>query len=183
LHDVSVKSDRSFFKSKIPNVLSLSRIVIAPFLFLSIKANDLPLTIGLSLFALLSDYLDGVLARKYGSISESGKILDPLADKLCIALGALALTLYGDMPIVLLIIVIARDLGIAIIGVIIIREQKQIPVSNKMGKVTVLILSLALLVYVFKLSSLYDYAFIAAILFVILSSLSYLHQLHKFFSK
>ena len=130
---------------------------------------------------MLSDYLDGNLARKYGSISEAGKILDPLADKLCIALGALALTLYGDMPVVLLIIIIARDLGIAIVGVTIIQKRKQIPVSNKLGKVTVFILSLALLVYVFKLNAVYDYTFIAVLLFIILSSCCYLYQVYIFF--
>jgi CDP-diacylglycerol--glycerol-3-phosphate 3-phosphatidyltransferase len=163
-------------------LLSLLRLVLSPFLFLAIKANNLPSIITLTAIALLSDFFDGQLARRFDSISDAGKILDPLADKVCVAMAALALTLYGDFPLSLLIIIVARDLAITIFGLLIMSKRRFIPVSNRPGKVTVFILAVILLVYVFKLEAFYSYAFALALIFIGFSSILYLFQTYKYFS-
>jgi len=81
---------------------------MAPALFFSIKANDFTLITLLAAFAIFTDFIDGFLARKLNSITDAGKILDPLADKLCVASAAIAAVLYGDLPLVLFLIIITR---------------------------------------------------------------------------
>jgi phosphatidylglycerophosphate synthase len=118
--------------------------------------------------------LDGFLARRLNCISRAGKILDPLADKLCMAAAAIAAARYLELPILLLAAIVARDLVIAIFGLGIIGKRHQIPVSNIWGKTTVFILSLSLIVYIFQIRSLYVFAFWSALAFILISSYSYL---------
>ena len=130
---------------------------------------------------MLSDYLDGLTARRLNLISNAGKILDPLGDKVCIAAAAIAVTLYGEMPPLLLVLIVARDLGIGVIGITIIKKVESIPVSNIIGKYTALVLALVLLVYVFRIEQLYKIAYIAALLFITLSGISYIWEGQRLF--
>ncbi len=161
-------------RSIIPNLLSISRIASAPFLFLAIKDRDLVWTVILVFFAMLTDYLDGFLARKIGRISNAGKILDPIADKICLASGALALGIYGDLPLSLLALILLRDTIIGLLGVTIIKKAKKVPVSNMIGKVTVFMLSVSMVIYILQLEYLYSIAYLSAVIFIVVSSISYL---------
>ncbi len=146
---------------------------MAPALFFSIKANDFTLITLLAAFAIFTDFIDGFLARKLNSITDAGKILDPLADKLCVASAAIAAVLYGDLPLVLFLIIITRDIIIAVVGLSIIKTKRKIPVSNIWGKITVIVLSAALIVYVYRITMLYMAAFWLVIAFVLISLISY----------
>jgi len=79
------------------NALTISRIVLGPVIFLLLAlnlSNFLPLF--LFIFAGLTDYADGYLARKYNAISELGEILDPIADKILIIFLLFGLALKFD---------------------------------------------------------------------------------------
>ena len=169
-NSASAKSKYSW----LPNLFSLSRVLIAPFFFFAVKANNFVLIAILAFWAVLSDFLDGRLARHFKAISNTGKILDPLGDKLCVGFAALAATIYGDLPVVLLVIIVARDFFIGLLGIILSGRIKEVPSSNPIGKVTVTVLSLTLIIYIFRISVLFPYAFWLAIFFVALSSLAYL---------
>lgn len=66
------------------NLLTVSRIILGPIIFLSIFANYYWLAVMLFFYAAFTDYLDGYMARKYNSVSEIGEILDPIADKILV---------------------------------------------------------------------------------------------------
>ena len=166
-------------RSFVPNILSFSRIPVSPFIFIAIKNDNLTLVIGLALWAMLSDYLDGFLARRWQVMSEAGKILDPLGDKLCIAAGATALSLYRDFPLFLTVIIIGRDIFILLFGLAIAGKIKHVPGSNIIGKITVTVLAVVLLIYVLNLAYLYTIAVAAAIIAILLSSISYLSQAYR----
>jgi len=157
-----------------PNLLSVSRAVLAPLFFWAIKDQHITAFIILAAWALLSDFLDGFLARKLNSITRAGKIIDPVADKLCVIAAALALTLHADLPLILLIIIITRDILILLFSWMIAGKAGIIPVSNWIGKITVTVLTITLLVYVFRLIQFYTVAFWLIIFFVSISSISYL---------
>lgn len=76
----------SIFRN-IPNILTVSRMILAPIFFLLFFYNYYYLAIICFFFASVTDFLDGFLARKFNLISKFGKMYDPLADKILIFLG------------------------------------------------------------------------------------------------
>lgn len=94
----------------VPNVLSLGRLATVPlFIWLFVTGRE---NAAVVLFALgaSTDFLDGYIARRTGTITELGRLLDPLADRIFILALAVALVARGVLPGWLAIAVIARDL-------------------------------------------------------------------------
>lgn len=102
----------------IPNVLSLIRLGLVPvFLVLVIVGND-----GLALLTLVvssvTDYLDGVLARKLDQVTRLGQLLDPAADRLFIFATLIGLAIRGIVPWWFVAIVVGRDVVLLVLGVV-----------------------------------------------------------------
>ncbi len=76
---------------KIPNILTISRIVLAPVFFILFIYNYYYLALACFCFASITDFLDGFLARKFNIVSKFGQLYDPLADKILIFLGWLCI--------------------------------------------------------------------------------------------
>ncbi len=132
----------------IPNLLTYQRLVLIPLILIYLREHNLLAASLLGGAAMLSDILDGVLARRLNESSELGKILDPLTDKIAIALFAIYAVLEADFPIWAAGLIIARDMLIIILGIVFSRRAKEIPVSNFLGKITALSWGMLLLVYV-----------------------------------
>ncbi len=93
----------------IPNLLSILRLALVP-VFLVLQLND-QLVRSLLVLAVASftDWLDGFIARKFNQITELGKVLDPAADRLYIFASLIGLTINGNIPAWLAVVIIARD--------------------------------------------------------------------------
>ncbi len=111
-------TSRRFDAFDIPNLLTLSRIAAAPILvWLLIDPTPMRSNLATVLFflACLSDWLDGRLARRRGTVTNIGKFLDPLADKVLI-LSALimlcAATLEPRVPAWIVVLLTAREVGV-----------------------------------------------------------------------
>ncbi|WVN89145.1 CDP-diacylglycerol-glycerol-3-phosphate 3-phosphatidyltransferase [Cryptococcus depauperatus CBS 7841] len=98
----------------IPNALTLARILACPILGYEIIQGNHEWATGILFASGLTDWLDGWLARRYKSYSVLGSILDPAADKILMTtlVGTLAWT--GSLPIPLALLIVGRDLGLAI---------------------------------------------------------------------
>ena len=135
----------------ISNFLSLSRVfLLAPILILLHKntpAGNLA-AVGVILVAAATDWFDGFLARKFHQQSEIGRIIDPLADKICVAAVALYLALARDFPLWFLVLILARDFVILLLGLIMTSGRHQVPESNWYGKVTVTAMAIVLVVFI-----------------------------------
>ncbi len=93
----------------LPNVLSFLRLLSMPvFAWLFATGNEEAAIILFSVAA-SSDFFDGYLARRTNSVTELGRLLDPLADRLLIMALAIALVVRGTMPLALALAVIGRD--------------------------------------------------------------------------
>ena len=98
----------------IPNVISFVRLLAIPvFLFLVWSEQDLAGFIVL-VVAVLTDFVDGLVARRLGQVSKLGQFLDPFADRLFIAAAVIALMIRDVIPLWLVVAVMARD---ALLGV------------------------------------------------------------------
>ncbi len=119
----------------IPNLLSLTRIVLIPFVLLFFSCDSLVFAFTMLTFILLTDFFDGYLARKLHQTSDIGAILDPIADKL-VVLSFFGFFFYqGVAPLWYVILVFIRDLSqLSVIPVLIFWKKiifqvkpKQIP--------------------------------------------------------
>ncbi len=84
--------------NNLPNFLTLLRIACAPAILWLHHAGNIDGAIGLTLFAALTDFLDGWVARKFNCVSTSGSILDPVADKVLILSLFAMLYRHGTLP-------------------------------------------------------------------------------------
>jgi CDP-diacylglycerol--glycerol-3-phosphate 3-phosphatidyltransferase len=132
----------------ISNALSALRIVLVVPAALALDAGMRELTIGLFLLAALTDVLDGYLARRLHEISDLGKILDPLADKVFVGVIVVQLLLMRALPLWFVAVVLARDLLILLGGIYFERRTGVVLPSNYPGKGAVVVLSTTLLLVV-----------------------------------
>jgi len=115
-------SDRSLARFNLlrtaPNLLTLLRICVAPFLIAAILENHYALSFALFVAAGLSDALDGLLARMLKQNSVLGHYLDPVADKLLLSTLFLILLYKGLIPVTVTVLVFGRDLAILLVAAI-----------------------------------------------------------------
>jgi CDP-diacylglycerol--glycerol-3-phosphate 3-phosphatidyltransferase len=98
-----------------PNTLTLFRIVSVPIivLLLMVPNRFTALLAGLIFSAAaITDYFDGYLARRYGLVSNLGKVMDPVADKLLVSCSLIMLSALGWMPAWIACIIIGRELAV-----------------------------------------------------------------------
>ena len=97
----------------LPNKLTILRVIMIPFFLVALMVPQIPggKWIALALFCLasLTDMLDGKIARKYNLITNFGKFMDPLADKLLVSSAMIALIDLGRIPAWVVIVIIARE--------------------------------------------------------------------------
>ena len=130
------------------NKLTLSRIIMIPFFlfFLMNQQGFLPfgfaaiepyskwIALGIFIVASLTDMLDGKIARKYNMITNFGKFMDPLADKLLVNLALIGLMMLGKANIWLVMLIIARDFIIS--GFRLVAAEKGVVIAASIwGKV------------------------------------------------
>jgi cardiolipin synthase len=101
-----------------PNLLTLLRICLAPFLVAAILERRFELSFGLFLLAGLTDALDGALARLLKQRTRLGEYLDPVADKLLLSTLFVVLTHMGMIPLRVTVLVFGRDVGILVVAAI-----------------------------------------------------------------
>jgi cardiolipin synthase len=120
----------------IPNAISFLRIALVPVFALLIVDRDTT-AVGFTVFAvvLATDWLDGVVARGMGQVSEVGKVLDPLADRIAIAAGLVALVARDAFPLWAALPILLRDALVLVAGTLLLaRGGKRIDVRF-IGKV------------------------------------------------
>lgn len=99
-----------------PNLLTLLRLFIIPFLVIEILDGQFGIAFALFVLAGISDGFDGLLARWLSQQTTLGLYLDPIADKLLLSTLFLVLTHVGLMPRYVTVLVFSRDLGILLIS-------------------------------------------------------------------
>lgn len=104
----------------LPNQLTILRIILTPVFFVLFLSND-PVLIQISfavfIIAAITDWYDGWLARKFNYITEWGKFMDPLADKILTSTAFLALVIVGVLELWMVVLIIIRDLLITILRI------------------------------------------------------------------
>lgn len=99
----------------IPNLISFMRLLLIPVFFILLTAGqDMWATFVFALAA-CTDWVDGQVARKTGTVSKLGQLLDPAVDRLLMISGVLGLLFVGRLPLWIVLFIIARD-GLVLLG-------------------------------------------------------------------
>lgn len=97
----------------LPNKLTIFRVILIPFfvvlLLFDITAYDKWIALAIFIVASLTDFLDGYIARKYNLVTNFGKFMDPLADKLLVCSAMICLVELARIPAWVVIVIIARE--------------------------------------------------------------------------
>jgi CDP-diacylglycerol--glycerol-3-phosphate 3-phosphatidyltransferase/cardiolipin synthase len=121
---------------KIPNILTIGRIIIVPFFVLAFYLpgfyGDLTACV-LFVIASFTDFLDGMLARMMSEESKLGELLDPIADKIIVATALILLVMSGTIrhyEVIAAIIILTREILISGLREFLARGKIKLPVTN-----------------------------------------------------
>ncbi len=166
-------------KFNISNNISILRIAMAVPLAYYLINNNISAVIIISVLAFISDYLDGYFARSRGEISDFGKVLDPLADKLFFGTAAVIMIVLGMIPVYLAVVIVARDILIFLGGIYVKNKTGIVMASNLVGKGAVNIAAIVLIGILLKLDGFYTYGSAIAAGAFVLSFVIYIYSAYK----
>lgn len=152
-------------KKHIPNILSISRVLLTPvflyFLLFSNYHHAKLLSVLIFTIASVTDAFDGQIARKYGMVTRVGVFLDPLADKVLVLSAFFSFVILGDVHLWMVLIISLRDIIITILRMLM--EAKGVTmITSKAGKVKtflqIIIINVVLLSILLKAYGFNDYS-------------------------
>ena len=148
------------------NMLTVLRIALVPFFAWALLADGGHSTSGrliaTAIFAIAAatDRMDGWLARRTGQITDVGKLLDPIADKLLIGTALVLLSWLGDLPWWVTVVILVREIGITVLRFFLLRYVV-LPASRG-GKLKTVLQSVAIGLYLLPLDVLPEWVTWAA---------------------
>ncbi len=140
----------------VPNGLTTLRLLLVPvfgwLLLAQDGQNDTYRLVAAVIFLIASatDYVDGALARKQNIVTTFGKVADPIADKALTGVALIGLSLLGELPWWVTVVIIGRELAVTVIRFVVIRDGV-IPASRG-GKAKTVTQMLAIVLYLMPLS-------------------------------
>lgn len=163
----------------ISNMLSMSRIVLTvPIVYLLLQDGEAARWWALFLIAIaiITDSLDGMVARARNEITEEGKFLDPLADKIAVGVIVFVLAITGELPWWFVGIILGRDVLIILAGIYIKSRYGVLFPSNVWGKWAVTIISFTVFIILLPVEGLETVTLIlkiASVIMLVASMVSY----------
>jgi CDP-diacylglycerol--glycerol-3-phosphate 3-phosphatidyltransferase len=167
----------------ISNILSILRGAMGFPIALLLSRGEMIFATVLIVLAIISDALDGFIARKTNQVTNLGKALDPIADKMCILTVLLFLIIEGKIPIQFLIFIGIRDLAIAIMSVYLMNVKDMIVGAVFTGKISIIFITATMLTFIYNLYSLQKPLVYITYIVLIISFIHYLIIFLKNFSE
>jgi len=125
----------------IPNLLSLFRIILIPFIVWSYFALEQPyVALGLIILSAITDIMDGIIARKCNMVSDFGKIFDPIADKLTQGTIIICLILKYPLMISLIVVFAVKEIIMGIMGLVTAKKYGEVNSAKWYGKANTVLL-------------------------------------------
>ena len=131
-------------KENIPNILTIIRFILIPFIYMSVLSKHFLTALIIFTISALTDVLDGYIARKYNYITDIGKLIDPLADKLTQIFLLLSLALLKILPWWIFMIVFIKELVMVISASVLYSKKDVVVYSKWYGKLATTLFYLAI---------------------------------------
>lgn len=139
----------------VANFLTGVRLVLVPVFLLALFAGDghevtfRIIAFAIFTVAIVTDHIDGRIARSYGMVTEFGKLADPIADKMLIGAALIGLSMLGDLPWWVTAVILTREIGITLLRLAVLKRGV-IPASRG-GKLKTLVQAVAIGLFVLPL--------------------------------
>lgn len=168
----------------IPNILSIIRIVLVPIFALTflLLPDQSHLAAVVLLISGFTDLLDGYIARRFNQVTQLGKLLDPLADKLTQLVACVCLAIRHKEFIIILCLLIVKEIIMLIAGYKLIRQGQKLPSSKWFGKVATVVFYFVMVIAVFDASisnMLLAVLVWTAVVFAVLAFILYIPEFKK----
>lgn len=186
---MSAPKAETTFSWNVPNALTILRLVLVPVFVVVFLAHphDQAWRLGATvvfIIAMVTDALDGRIARKYHLVSDFGKIWDPIADKALTGMGFVVLSIVGELSWIITLIILAREWGITWLRFVVLKYG--VMSANRGGKLKTITQSIALPLFLFWLPDLgvwfnvVKWAFmVAAFILTIVTGIDYLMEARR----
>ena len=169
----------------IANKLTLSRIILVPFFLIAVHfekgAAALPISAMIFAVASFTDFLDGYLARKYNLITDFGKFMDPLADKVLVLAAVAVLLEMNYIPAWMVVLIITREYAVSILRAI-AANTGQVIAASQGGKAKTVSQILAVLMLLLNIKF-GIYIMWVAVILTFISGMDYLLKNKKLISQ
>lgn len=132
----------------LPNIITVVRILLAPvfiWLLLADDGQDGPIRFwaaGLFIVAIATDGIDGYIARRWNLVTDLGKLLDPIADKVLTGSALVCLSILGELPVWVTVVILVREIGITVFRFAVL-SKRVIPASRG-GKLKTVVQAVAI---------------------------------------
>ena len=153
------------------------RLYVFIFFFLAQDTSKgMVMAIILIVLAVASDVLDGYFARRLNQITDLGRILDPLADKLGLGKFVIFIILYRDFPIWAAVLLYAKDLLTLVAALLMVRRRGFVLMSNNWGKLNSWIWVFTVVVYIARIEQVQQWFLVLATISVVNAIIQYLRM-------
>lgn len=148
---VARSGDTPASTGNIANIITVVRIFLAPVFIWLLFADDHEfgpmryIAAGLFILAIVTDSIDGLLARRQNLVTDFGKLLDPIADKVLIGSALITLSILGELWWWVTIVILVREFGITVFRLAVVRDRV-IPASRG-GKLKTIVQAIAISFY------------------------------------
>ncbi len=174
------QATREEFKSKVVSpipglatLITLSRLFITPFLIYTILHEYYILSAIFVLIAVISDWLDGIVARRYNTVTKHGELLDPAVDKIFTISVLVAFVEKSYISTYLVFLIVAREMLVTWMRSVLVNKRVVVPASY-LGKVKTTIQLIAILLLSIKQILLGNIALLISIVVAYISAYDYL---------
>ncbi|MCI6914826.1 MAG: CDP-diacylglycerol--glycerol-3-phosphate 3-phosphatidyltransferase [Lachnospiraceae bacterium] len=146
----------------LPNKITIFRVILIPFFLVALLVDAIPagkwIALVIFIVASLSDMVDGKLARKYNLVTDFGKFMDPLADKLLTCSAMIAMISLNLIPSWVVIVIIAREFTISGFRLI-ASDNGKVIAANMWGKVKTTVQMIMIIYLIVKVAANWDSLF------------------------
>ena len=151
--------------------------------FMLFDSGNKYLGLMLLIIIIITDYADGMVARRLDQVSEFGKALDPISDKIVIMILFLYLLIESEFPMWYIVSLISRDLILAYLSLLVKRKSGTMPEANIPGKIAVNFMALMVIAWFMAWEDLKIFGLWSSIIFLLYSTIVYIRDYYNILYK
>ena len=131
------------------------------------------------IFIIITDFADGIVARRTDKVSDFGKALDPISDKIVIIGLFIYLVINSEFPIWYIAMLILRDLSLSYVSLLVKRKSSIMPQTNVPGKIAINFIALMIIAWFMEWEDVKMFAFWSSIIFLLYSTIVYIKDYYN----